>query len=211
MRNSETVVSAFTDEQTARLTGLSLNQLRNWDRTGFFSPSLADSNRRAAFSRIYSFRDLLSLQVLKTLRRDLGVSLQHLRQVKEKLAELGEGSWSTVTIFVLNKRVVFHDATSDTYYEPVDGQRVFKLPLQVVKRNMQSAIDTLWARPDEMIGRVERKKRVAGRKEVLAGTRVSVESVLDFINAGFDDKEIVAEFPSISLEDVDFVRKEYAA
>ena len=211
MRNSSNVISAFTDEQAARLTGLSVNQLRSWDRTRFFQPSLAAENRRTAFSRIYTFQDLLSLQVLKTLRKEMGCSLQHLREVKRKLDELGEGTWSQVTLFVLNKRVVFHDLDKDEFYEPVDGQQVLKIPLQVVKSDMQTAIQKLWQRPEDNVAKIEKRKRVASYKEVLAGTRVTVDSVKDFIDAGFSDKEIVSEFPSLTTQDVEFVRKKLAA
>ncbi|PIV76514.1 MAG: hypothetical protein COW55_01255 [Rhodobacteraceae bacterium CG17_big_fil_post_rev_8_21_14_2_50_65_11] len=87
--SKSSVVSAFTDEQASRLTGLSVGRLRYWDRTGFFSPSLAAENRRVAFSRVYTFNDLLSLQVLKKLLDDMHCSLQHLRDVKGSCREVG--------------------------------------------------------------------------------------------------------------------------
>ena len=211
LQSSNSIVSAFTDEQTARLTGLSVEQLRNWDRTGFFSPALAAENRRSAFSRIYTFQDLLSLHVLKALKNDYGCSLQHLRQVKKELAKLGQGSWSDFTLYVLNKRVVIHDKKSSDFYEPVDGQKVFKIPLRVVQRNMQNAVNELWERPASSIAKTEKRRRVAGFKEVLSGTRVTIDSIRDFITAGYSDNEIVEEFPSISIVDVQFVRERLAA
>jgi MerR HTH family regulatory protein len=38
------VISAFTEEQAARLTGVTVHRLRHWDRTRFFVPSLAAAN-----------------------------------------------------------------------------------------------------------------------------------------------------------------------
>src|SRR3546814_1264985 len=35
---SESIVRAFGEEHVSRLTGLSVGQLRAWDRRGFFSP-----------------------------------------------------------------------------------------------------------------------------------------------------------------------------
>src|SRR4051794_25525186 len=106
MRGSE-VVGAFGEDAAARLSGLSVNQLRTWDRTGFFTPSYAESNRRLPYSRIYSFRDLVSLRVLGRLRNEFEVPLQHLRKVSEKLAALGDERWTGCTLYVLGRRVVF--------------------------------------------------------------------------------------------------------
>lgn len=211
MISQSSVISAFTDEQAARLTGLSVGRLRHWDRTGFFSPSLAAENRRVAFSRVYTFRDLLSLQVLKKLRVDLKCSLQHLRAVKEKLQRLDDGGWTSTTLFVLNRKVVFHDPSRDEFYEPVSNQRVLKIPLQVVHSNMRAAVEELWKRPKSTIGRFERKRRVAYNAEVISGTRVTVQSVIDFIEAGYSDEEIVEEFPTIDILDVSTIRENRAA
>jgi MerR HTH family regulatory protein len=51
--SSKTVITAFSDEQVERLTGVTRQQLRYWDRTGFFRPTFASEDRRAAYSRIY--------------------------------------------------------------------------------------------------------------------------------------------------------------
>src|ERR1700691_5742153 len=107
------IVSAFTEEQTQRLTGVSVHRLRHWDRTGFFVPSLATNDRRQSFSRVYSFRDLLSLQVLRALRDDAGCSLQHLRDVRDRLSHLGDDLWSRTRLYVLRKKVVFYDEEND--------------------------------------------------------------------------------------------------
>lgn len=201
-KNSDNVVSAFTDEQTARLTGLSVAQLRNWDRTGFFNPSLASSDRRKAFSRIYTFSDLLSLQVLKTLRIDMGCSLQHLREVKAKLTSLRDAQWSNTTLFVLNKRVVFHDRENDEYYEPVSNQKVLKIPLRVVKSDMKSAIKGMWSREEHDLGKISKTRRVVQHQPVFAGTRIPVKSVIDFWEAGYSIDQIIGEYPTLTEADV---------
>ncbi|MBU2992425.1 DUF433 domain-containing protein [Octadecabacter sp. 1_MG-2023] len=201
-KNHDNVISAFSDEQTARLVGLSVAQLRNWDRTGFFVPSLAAENRRSAFSRVYTFADLLSLQVLKTLRKDMGCSLQHLRDVKIKLKQLPDAGWSQSTLYVLGKRVVFKDPDNDEFYEPVDNQKVFKIPLHVVRSDMKSAVRGLWKRNDDDVGKVANTRRVVHNKAVFSGTRITVQSVIDFWEAGYSEDQILAEFPTLSMADV---------
>ena len=68
------VISAFGEEDVERLTGITIHQLRYWDRTRFFAPSLAADNRRAAMSRVYTFRDVVCLKVLNRIRNELKVA-----------------------------------------------------------------------------------------------------------------------------------------
>jgi DNA-binding transcriptional MerR regulator len=71
-----TVLLAFTVEQASRVTGVSERRIRYWDRTGVLSPSLArDTDRKHAYSRIYSFRDVVGLKTLGQLRDQFSLPL----------------------------------------------------------------------------------------------------------------------------------------
>lgn len=204
--HENTVVSVFTQETVSRLTGLSERQLSAWDRTGFFSPSLAHENRRKLFSRVYSFQDILSLQVLKTLRIDLRVSLQHLRQVKEKLSLLGEGEWARTKLYVVKGKVVFHDKKVDAKRD-IEGQYIVDIPLEVVRKDMQKEVDKLKERPLEKIGQFEKKRYLVHNSEVIAGTRIRTSTIQEFILADYSDQSILEEFPSLTLKDIEAVRR----
>jgi hypothetical protein len=67
---SRNLIETFTEDRASRLTGVSVRQLRYWDRDGFFSPNLGYEDRSVPYSRLYSFRDIVSLKVLNTLRND---------------------------------------------------------------------------------------------------------------------------------------------
>lgn len=196
------VISAFTEDQAARLTGLTVHRLRHWDRTGFFIPSLAAQDRRVPFSRVYSFRDLVSLQILKALRIDLGCSLQHLRDVKEKLAHLGDDRWSHTTLHVLNKKVVFFDEERDEHREPVSGQIVLQIPLKVVRSDMRKAAKALGQRTDTEIGSIERHRNVNHNAAVIAGTRIPVAAIKRLAEDGYNVAQILEEYPSLTDKDV---------
>lgn len=75
----------FRTSEVSRLTGLTKRQLDHWDRTGLFSPSLAQAEGRGS-ARFYSFSDVVQLRVAKELR-DAGVSLRKLRRVVRYLRE----------------------------------------------------------------------------------------------------------------------------
>ena len=106
------IIVAFGEEHVERLTGLTPAQLRYWDRTGFFALSHAEESRNSAYGRIYSFKDVVALRTLGLLRRQHNVPLQHLRRVAERLRHLEDDLWSKTTLYVLNRRVIFHEPGS---------------------------------------------------------------------------------------------------
>lgn len=197
------VIGAFSDEQAARITGVSLHQLRQWDKSGFFSPSYGASQKHVPYGRLYSFRDLVSLQVLHDLRNEKKIPLSHLREVSSRLDHLGDARWTATTLYVLGKRVVFENPATLEREEVVSGQRVFNIPLRVVIRSTRKKIATLNSRTDR-IGQVERNRYVAQNVPVFAGTRISVEEVLEFVRAGYTVAQIVREFPALHALDVGF-------
>ncbi len=196
------VIQAFSEEHVERLTGLTANQLRHWDRTGFFTPSFADENRKAAFSRIYSFRDVASLRVLSILRKK-DVSLQHLRKVSEKLSHLGDDRWIKTTLYVLKKRVVFIEPETEKPREIVSGQYTFEIRLMDVSADVQKDIDALRRRDDSKIGKIERNRWVAHNAFVIAGTRIPVSAIKNFHDAGYTVAQILKEYPDITDSDVE--------
>lgn len=200
------VVGAFSEEAAARLSGLSLSQLRMWDRTGFIRPSFADENRRQPFSRVYSFRDIVSLRVLGQLRNVHGVPLQHLRKVSEKLQHMGEAKWTATTLYVLRKRVVFTDPRTQERQEVVSGQRVLDVPLRVAISDAKQAIAKMNTREEVMTGRIERDKFVMQNEPVFAGTRITVAAVQSYLDAGYSIEQILAEFPDLTETDVQAAR-----
>lgn len=203
-KDSAVIVSAFTEEQASRLTGCSIHQLRHWDTSDFFSPEYAEQNRRVAFSRIYSFRDLLSLQILNALRNDIGVSLQHLRGVKSKLAQMGDTTWSNTKLYVIKKEVVFHDLKHDEKRAVISGQIVLPpIVLEAVRANMLESIRSMNSSRDaKAVGKVERNKAIAHNQAVIAGTRIPISSIQAFSNEGYTVEQIQREYPTLTAADI---------
>lgn len=201
-QDSNVVLSAFTEEHVERLTGISKRQLRYWDGTGFFVPSLAYEDRRAAYSRLYSFRDLVCLKIVNALRNVANVPLPHLRDVKETLAHLGDDLWANTTLYVLNRRVVFYNPETDNKEDVVTGQGVLQIPLIVISGDMEVAVRALWQREEATIGKIERHKNVAHNQAVIAGTRIPVRSVKAFADAGYTIDQIKKEYPTLTEDDI---------
>ncbi|MBB4194861.1 DUF433 domain-containing protein [Rhizobium aethiopicum] len=202
METPRVVISAFTEEQVERLTGVTVRQLKHWDKTGFFAPSLAYDDRSQAYSRLYSFRDLLSLKILNSLRNDAKVPLPHLRAVKDKLEHLGEDLWSKTTLYVLNRRVIFDNPITEAKEEVLSGQGVLQIPLKVITGDMNRAVEKMRERDKSLFGRIESKRGIANSKPVVAGTRIPVASVKAFADAGYTVEEIIKEYPTLTPEDI---------
>lgn len=200
--SSHGVISAFTEDQASRLTGLTVHQLRYWDRTGFFRPQFADPNRRSPFSRIYSFRDIASLRVLSVLTKQYSVSVRHLRDVAARLCAMDGNAWSRTTLYVLKRRVNFVDPEDGKQREIVSGQYALGIPLETVMSDTRRDVEALSVRSSEDVGAVERSRFVASNALVVAGTRIPVAAVRSFVDAGYSPAQIMQEYPTLSEADI---------
>jgi uncharacterized protein (DUF433 family) len=196
------VIGAFGEEDAARLTSLSVGQLQLWDRSGFLKPSYAPEDRHLPYSRVYSFRDIVSLRVLGQLRNAYKVPMQHLRKVSYTLAHLGDAKWTAATLYVLGKRVVFTDPRTNEFKEVVSGQRVFDIPLKAAISDTRKAIQDLNIRDAKQTGRIVQAKFVMQNEPVFEKTRIPVAAVQRYLAAGYTSAGIIAEFPSLTDEDI---------
>jgi DNA-binding transcriptional MerR regulator len=73
----------FRGPQVCKIVGITYRQLDYWARTDLVRPSVMDANGSGT-QRLYSFRDLLELKVIKQML-DAGISLQSARKAVESL------------------------------------------------------------------------------------------------------------------------------
>ena len=77
-------MEGFTALQASRFTGTTGNQLRYWDKIGIVKPGVQATGGRPGVRRMYAFRDLIALKVVKSLL-DGGMSLQRVRRAYDYL------------------------------------------------------------------------------------------------------------------------------
>ena len=58
---------AFTSKQACYLSGCTSHQLRYWDKVKLVTPTIQSSKGKPGVPKLYSFRDIVSLRVIKTL------------------------------------------------------------------------------------------------------------------------------------------------
>ena len=79
----------YPGQRAAEVVGITYRQLDYWARTDLVRPSLRDAAGSGS-RRLYSYRDLLELKVIKTLL-DSGIRLENIRSMFSYLREsLGE-------------------------------------------------------------------------------------------------------------------------
>ena len=82
-------MTGFRGPQVCKIVGITYRQLDYWARTDLIRPSVADA-RGSGTQRLYSYRDLVELKVIKNLL-DAGISLRTARTAIEYLRQhLGE-------------------------------------------------------------------------------------------------------------------------
>lgn len=201
------IIGAFSEEQVAKLTGLSRSQLRAWNKRGFIRPEFkADEEPGRPFTYIYSFKDLLKLRVLNVLRNHYRVPMRELERVERELEHMGDDKWTSQKLWVLNRRVVFEEPESLRKREVASKQYVAEIALEVVTTDAREDIQKLNQRNGGTVGVINRKKHVHSSDPVFAGTRIPVRAVADYLNAGFSDEEIIRQFPDLQPGDLKAAR-----
>ena len=196
---------AFSVDHASRVTGLSKSRLTRWDKLGFFSPEhLDEEDRGNPYGRVYSFRDLVGLRTLKVLTDTYGVPLRELQKAAVELAKRADRPWEKIPLAVLKRKVVFD---LDTSPRDADGQQVLKhIPLPAIAAEVAQRADELRNRDQDRVGMLERRPYVAHNAPVIAGTRIPARAIESFLEEGYSDKAIMAEYPSVTRLDIAAVR-----
>lgn len=205
------VIAAFGEEHIERLTGISRAQLRHWNRTDFFCPSFGLGVSSAPFTRVYSFRDVVALRVLNTLRNQFRVPLQHLRAVSGKLSHLAEDRWTGVKLWVLNRKVVWEEPGTGKPQDILSGQYVVPVVLEVVADDTRDAIAKMNVRDVSIQGVVQKSRHIGHNVSVFSGTRIPIAAVQRYLAAGYEVAQIRSEYPELTEKDIHFAKGYSAA
>jgi DNA-binding transcriptional MerR regulator len=121
--------------------GITYRQLDYWARTNLVEPSVRPAHGSGS-QRLYSFRDILVLKVVKRLL-DTGISLQQIRAAVQHLRDHGADDLAQVTL--MSDGVSVYECTSAD--EVVDllqgGQGVFGIALGRVWREVEGTLAEL--------------------------------------------------------------------
>lgn len=135
-------MEGFSVLQACRFTGCTSHQLRYWDQIGLVRPSVQSTGGRPGVRRLYSFRDLVALKVVKSLL-DGGMSLQRVRRAYEYLRKkAGLDEHLSGVKLITDGQSIFRVAKDDG--EILDalrqGQMAFFVAIDEITRNLDRGV-----------------------------------------------------------------------
>jgi DNA-binding transcriptional MerR regulator len=138
--------AGYRGPTACKAAGITYRQLDYWARTGLVEPTVRGATGSGT-QRLYSFRDILILKIIKRLL-DAGISLQQIRTAVQHLTERGTDDLTRVTL--MSDGASVYECTSND--EVIDllqgGQGVFGIAIGGVWREIEGSLAEL---PSERI------------------------------------------------------------
>ena len=135
----------FRGPQVCKIVGITYRQLDYWARTDLVRPSVMDA-AGSGTQRLYSFRDLLELKVIKQML-DAGISLQSARKAVESLRGFNK-DLASARIVIQGASVVLAESDAQVMDLLRGGQGVLSVVLdieplqQTINEAVQLSFDT---------------------------------------------------------------------
>ena len=153
-------MDGFTAQQTSLFTACTAHQLRYWDKVDLVKPTIQTTGGRPGRRRLYAFRDLVALRVVKSLL-DNGMSVQRVRRAWDYLRRTAEMDRHLAEVrLVTDGQTIFRIAENDL--ELLDalrqGQLAFFVAINEIARSVEDDVtrfDLDRERFLEMLRRVE--------------------------------------------------------
>jgi len=189
------------DTRAAEIAAISRQRLLYWAKTDLVKPDTERKISSRNVVRLYSLARLVELVAASELRHQ-GVSLQHIRRIINYLQRQGYESPLRELRFALSgERVLFQhdDGTWEDSRRPFQGVMWQVIDLEAIRSRVQGRLQ----RGDADAGVIEKRRKVQASKPVFRGTRVPVDAVRRYLEAGKTTAEILEAFPSLTAKDIE--------
>ncbi|WP_411709702.1 MerR family transcriptional regulator [Corynebacterium sp. LaCa116] len=141
-----------------QVAGITYRQLDYWARTDLVKPSIRTA-RGSGSQRLYSFKDVLVLKIVKRLL-DTGISLQNIRLAVDSLRDRGVNDLAELTL-VSDGATVYECRSNDEVIDLLaGGQGVFGIAVPGILKELSGTITSFPA---------ERIVKEAGDEDVVVG------------------------------------------
>ena len=141
----ETDAVGYRGAIAADAAGITYRQLDYWARTGLVEPTVRPAHGSGS-QRLYSFRDILVLKLVKRLL-DTGISLQQIRVAIQQLHEAGVRDLTQTTL-ISDGASVYLCTSSDEVIDLLGrGQGVFGIAVGKVLREVETELVEFDASP----------------------------------------------------------------
>ncbi len=160
--------TGYRGPTACRAAGITYRQLDYWARTGLVEPSVRGATGSGT-QRLYGFRDILVLKVVKRLL-DTGVSLQQIRVAVTYLRERGIHDLAQITL-MSDGASVYECTSPDEVIDLVQGgQGVFGIAVGRVWREVEGDLASLPSeRPEDETPAAHPGDELSARRRALTG------------------------------------------
>lgn len=141
----------------ANAAGISYRQLDYWARTGLVKPTIRGAHGSGT-QRLYGFRDILTLKLVKRLL-DTGISLQQIRVAVEQLRDAGIQDMTQITLMSDGGGVYLCTSNDEVIDLVSRGQGVFGIAVGKVLREVEDNLVTIGATETHVDELAERRHR----------------------------------------------------
>ena len=125
--------------------GITYRQMDYWARTTQVQPSIRTAHGSGT-QRLYSFRDILVLKIVKGLL-DTGISLQNIRRAVDKLGNLGVDDLAGITLVSDGKTVYECRSPEEVIDLLAGGQGVFGIAVPGLMKELSGTITAFPSEP----------------------------------------------------------------
>ncbi|NRQ50645.1 MerR family transcriptional regulator [Aeromicrobium stalagmiti] len=133
--------AGFRGPTACNAAGITYRQLDYWARTGLVEPTVRSATGSGT-QRLYSFKDILLLKIIKRLL-DAGVSLQQIRIAIDHLRVRGTDDLTQVTL-MSDGASVYECRSADEVIDLLQGgQGVFGIAIGGVWKEIEGSLHTL--------------------------------------------------------------------
>ena len=144
--------------------GITYRQLDYWARTGLVSPSIRSASGSGT-QRLYGFRDILVLKIVKRLL-DAGVSLQNIRTAVEYLRNRGVTDLERITL-MSDGASIYECSSPDEIIDLLQGgQGVFGIAVGKVWSEVEGSLATLQGEIDGRVISGESNDELSERRKL---------------------------------------------
>ncbi len=154
--------AGFRGPTACAAAGITYRQLDYWARTQLVEPTVRSATGSGT-QRLYSFKDILLLKIIKRLL-DAGVSLQQIRIAIDHLRERGTDDLTQVTL-MSDGASVYECRSADEVIDLLQGgQGVFGIAVGGVWKEIEGTLHELPSEKAEAVDVVDENDELAARR-----------------------------------------------
>jgi uncharacterized protein (DUF433 family) len=188
----------FPEDAAVRLTGLSKQRLGVWRTMGLYRPAISVDG-----VHLYSFRDLVSLRVLRELANKLRPG--ELKRIGVELRRFDADPWATMQFSSDGREVTFKNPETGKNESMAFARQIVPGALVSLKRitaAVKRDAEKMSTRAKADHGKLTRTRGVLHNSQVFAGTRIPVKLVQELHADGVSTVEICEQYPTLTAKDV---------